>query len=190
MSQSVNKVILIGNLGKDPEVRYMADGTAVANFNIATSETWKDKNSGEKREKTEWHRIVVWRQAAEIAGQYLAKGAKVCIIGKLQTREWEDKEGVKRYITEVVADPYGGMVMLSSAKSSGGSAHRGGGEPPGGYAQEPPRASARPPQSGVRPPSQATFEDDIPFSPTERKKHGHWRGALQAVGRQVRGRAA
>jgi len=99
----INKVILIGRLGKDPEVRRTPDGTAVANFSIATSEEWKDKNSGEKRERTEWHRIVAWRRLGEICGEYLSKGRQVYIEGRIQTREWEDKEGVKKYTTEIVA---------------------------------------------------------------------------------------
>ena len=99
----VNKVILIGNLGRDPEMRYFSDGTAVANFSIATSDEWKDKNTGEKKEKTEWHRIVVFRQLAEICGKYLTKGKQVYIEGKLQTRSWE-KDGVTRYTTEIVAN--------------------------------------------------------------------------------------
>ena len=98
----VNKVILVGNLGQDPEIRYMADGTAVANFSIATSETWKDKQTGEKKERTEWHRVVAWRQLGELCGKYLAKGRQVYIEGKLQTRSWE-KDGVTRYMTEIVA---------------------------------------------------------------------------------------
>ncbi|MBN1276383.1 MAG: single-stranded DNA-binding protein [Deltaproteobacteria bacterium] len=108
---SFNRVILIGNLGRDPEVRYTADGVAVANFTIATSEQWKDKN-GEKQERTEWHRIVAWRRLGEICGEYLRKGSQVFVEGKLQTRSWEDREGVKRYITEVVAQA---MQMLGPA---------------------------------------------------------------------------
>ena len=98
----INKVIIVGNLGRDPEIRYMSDGTAVTNFSVATTETWKDKQSGEKREKTEWHRIVAWRQLGEICGKYLAKGRQVYVEGKLKTRSWE-KDGHKFYITEVVA---------------------------------------------------------------------------------------
>jgi single-strand DNA-binding protein len=98
----VNKVILVGNLGQDPEIRYMADGTAVTNFSLATSETWKDKQTGEKKERTEWHRVVAWRQLGELCGKYLAKGRQVYIEGKLQTRSWE-KDGVTRYTTEIVA---------------------------------------------------------------------------------------
>lgn len=100
----INKVILVGNLGKDPEVRYLEGGTAVANFTIATSETFKDKNSGERKTSTEWHNIVVWRGLAEISEKYLKKGMQVYIEGKLRTRQWQDKDGQTRYTTEVVAD--------------------------------------------------------------------------------------
>ena len=98
----INKVILVGNLGQDPEVRYTQDGTAVATFSIATSESWKDKTTGDKKERTEWHRIVAWRKLGEICGEYLSKGRQVYVEGKLQTRSWE-KDGVTRYTTEVVA---------------------------------------------------------------------------------------
>jgi single-strand DNA-binding protein len=99
----INKAILIGRLGSDPEVRYTPSGVAVANFSIATSEEWKDKDSGEKRERTEWHRIVAWRKLGEICGEYLSKGRQVYIEGRIQTRDWEDKDGNKRYTTEIVA---------------------------------------------------------------------------------------
>ena len=105
----VNKAILIGRLGRDPEVKYTPSGTAVANFSIATSEEWKDKDTGEKQERTEWHRIVAWKRLAEICGEYLSKGSLVHVEGKLQTREWEDKDGNKRYTTEIVAQ---NMQML------------------------------------------------------------------------------
>ena len=98
----INKVILVGRLGRDPEVRYTQDGSAVASFSIATSEEWKDKNTGEKKERTEWHRIVAWRKLGEICGEYLSKGRQVYVEGKLQTRSWE-KDGVTRYSTEIVA---------------------------------------------------------------------------------------
>ena len=101
---TVNKVILIGNLGSDPEVKTTPSGVQVANFSLATSESWTDKASGERKEKAEWHRLVLWRRLAEIAGQYLKKGAKIYIEGKLETRSWEDKEGQKRYTTEVIVD--------------------------------------------------------------------------------------
>jgi single-strand DNA-binding protein len=108
----VNKVILIGRLGKDPEVRYTPSGVAVANFSLATSEEWKDRNTGEKQERTEWHKIVAWRRLGEICGEYLHKGSYVFIEGRLQTKSWEDRDGNKRYTTEVVAQT---MQMLDSA---------------------------------------------------------------------------
>ena len=151
MSRGVNKVILIGNLGADPEVRYTPDGAPVANFNLATSESWNDRSSGEKQERTEWHRLVVWRKLAEIAGQYLKKGSKIYIEGKLQTRSWEDQSGQKRYTTEVVVNE---LQMLDSRGEGGG----GGGD--GGISRDPgPAAQA---ESGP-PPAAAAEEDDLPF---------------------------
>jgi single-strand DNA-binding protein len=118
----INKVILIGRLGQDPEVRYTPDGTAVANFSIATSEEWKDKNSGEKRERTEWHRIVAWRRLGEICGEYLSKGRQVYIEGRIQTRSWDDKDGNKRYTTEIVASDVQFLGGRDSANAAGPSA--------------------------------------------------------------------
>ncbi|WNO60847.1 single-stranded DNA-binding protein [Rheinheimera sp. MMS21-TC3] len=112
MSRGINKVILIGNLGQDPEVRYMPQGGAVANFTIATSESWTDKATNEKKEATEWHRIVIYNRLAEIAGQYLKKGSKVYIEGKLKNRKWTDKEGIERYTTEILANE---LQMLDGA---------------------------------------------------------------------------
>ena len=120
----VNKVFLIGRLGQDPDVKYTQSGTAVCNFSLATSETWKDKDSGEKQEKTEWHRIVAWSRLAEICGEYLSKGSQVWIEGKLQTRSWEDQDGNKRWTTEVVASQ---MQMLGGKRDPGNS--EGGGAP-------------------------------------------------------------
>ena len=120
----VNKVMLIGRLGRDPEVRYTPDGTAIANFSIATSEEWKDKNTGEKQERTEWHKIVAFRRLGEICGEYLSKGRQVYVEGRLQTRDWQDKDGNKRYTTEIVASQ---MQMLGSKDTfdnSGGSGFR------------------------------------------------------------------
>ncbi|WP_343189056.1 single-stranded DNA-binding protein [Buchnera aphidicola (Chaitoregma tattakana)] len=117
-SRGVNKVILIGNLGQDPEVRYMTNGVAVANMNIATSETWKDKNTGEIREKTEWHRIVLFNKLAEIAREYLKKGAQVYIEGSLQTRKWQDQNNIDRYTTEIVVNIGGTMHMLGNRNSN------------------------------------------------------------------------
>ena len=145
MARGVNKVILIGNLGQDPEVRYMPNGNAVANVTLATSESWKDKNSGEQQERTEWHRVVFFRRLAEIAGEYLKKGSKVYVEGKLQTRKWQDQNGQDRYTTEIVADQ---MQMLDS-RGSGGSAS---------FERDRPAAeSAQAPASGDG------FDDDIPF---------------------------
>jgi single-strand DNA-binding protein len=112
----VNKVILIGRLGRDPEIRYTPSGAAVANFSIATSEEWTDRESGQKQERTEWHRIVAWRRLGEICGEYLHKGSQIYIEGRLQTRAWEDREGNKRYTTEVVAQ---NMQMLGPAGKEG-----------------------------------------------------------------------
>jgi single-strand DNA-binding protein len=112
----VNKVILIGRLGREPEVRYTPSGTAVANFSLATSEEWKDKNTGEKQERTEWHKIVAWRRLGEICGEYLHKGSQIYIEGRLQTREWEDRDGNRRFTTEVIAQ---NMQMLDPAGREG-----------------------------------------------------------------------
>lgn len=119
--RGVNKVIIVGNLGQDPDMRYMPDGNAVANLSIATSEVWKDKNTGEPKEKTEWHRIVAFRKLAEIMGEYLRKGSKVYIEGHLQTRKWQDQGGNDRYTTEIVADD---MQMLDS-RGQGSQQHSG-----------------------------------------------------------------
>ena len=110
---SINKVILIGNLGQDPETRYMANGTAVANFTLATSESWKDAQTGEQKEKIEWHRVTMYRRLAEIATEYLRKGSKVYIEGRLQTRKWQDKKGIERYTTEINANE---LQMLDSKR--------------------------------------------------------------------------
>ncbi len=147
-TRGVNKVILIGNLGQDPEVRYMPNGNAVANITLATSESWKDKNTGETQEKTEWHRVVFFRRLAEIVGEYLKKGSKVYVEGKLQTRKWQDNNGQDRYTTEIVADQ---MQMLDSR---GGSAAFEGNRPAQQQQSSAP-ASAPAPDQG--------FDDDIPF---------------------------
>jgi single-strand DNA-binding protein len=116
---SVNKVIIVGNLGRDPETRYMPNGEAVTNIAVATTESWKDKNTGDKKEMTEWHRITFYRKLAEIAGQYLKKGSSVYVEGRLQTRKWTDKDGVERYTTEIIADT---MQMLGGRPGAGSSA--------------------------------------------------------------------
>ena len=148
-SRGVNKVILIGNLGQDPEVRYMPNGGAVTNITVATSETWKDKNTGEPQEKTEWHRVVMFRRLAEIAGEYLKKGSKVYIEGRLQTRKWQDQQGNDRYTTEIVAD---NMQMLDSR--GGGSAD---------FAPRQQGAPAAQPAQPAPAPVDNSYDDDIPF---------------------------
>ncbi len=161
---SVNKVILVGNLGRDPEVRYMPNGEAVANFSIATTENWKDK-SGVKQEKTEWHNIVMYRRLAEIAGEYLKKGRPVYIEGRLQTRKWE-KDGVTRYTTEIIGDQ---MQMLGSKSDGGGASYDGGqADATEDFNQVPARQSQAPaPQANQNAPAGGAafdnFEDDIPF---------------------------
>ena len=126
MARGVNKVILVGNLGRDPEIRYMPNGNAVANLTLATTESWKDKQTGDQQEKTEWHRVVMFRRLADIAGEYLKKGSQIYIEGKLQTRKWQDQSGNDRYSTEVVIRGMNGtLTMLDGAR--GGSGGGGGG---------------------------------------------------------------
>ena len=128
MAGSVNKVILIGNLGRDPEIRTMQNGNKVANLNLATSESWRDKTSGERKEKTEWHRVVIFGKLADIAEQYLKKGAKVYVSGQLQTRKWQDKDGQDKYTTEVVLQGFNGeLTMLDGRSGVGGGGSGGGG---------------------------------------------------------------
>lgn len=144
---SVNKVILVGHLGKDPETRYMPNGDQVTNITLATSESWKDKNTGEQKEATEWHRVVFFRRLAEIAGQYLKKGSQVYIEGRLRTRKWQGQDGQDRYTTEIHADE---MKMLGKRE--------GGGPPPLGDRTTPAPQSAPAPSGGF-----GDVEDDIPF---------------------------
>ena len=118
MARGVNRVILVGNLGQDPEIRYMPNGNAVANISVATSETWKDKQTGESKDKTEWHRVVIFGRLAEIAGEYLKKGSQVYIEGQLQTRKWQDQSGIDHYTTEIVVNIGGTMQMLGSRENS------------------------------------------------------------------------
>jgi len=125
----VNKVIIVGNLGNDPEVRYSNNGAAIANISVATSENWKDKNTGERQERTEWHRITLFNRLGEIAGEYLKKGSKVYIEGKLQTRKWQDQQGNDRYSTDIIAD----QMQMLDGRSGGG---MGGGQGGGGYQQQ------------------------------------------------------
>jgi single-strand DNA-binding protein len=151
---SVNKVILVGNLGADPETRYMPNGDAVVNIRLATTESWKDKNSGEKKELTEWHRVVFYRKLAEIAGQYLKKGSQVYIEGRIRTRKWQDKDGQDRYTTEIEANE---MQMLGRREGMG-QANDGGPRDSGGG-----RPAARPAQQSPASSGFNDVEDDIPF---------------------------
>ena len=150
----VNKAILIGNLGRDPELRYTQNGQAVTNFSLATSESWTDK-SGERTEKTEWHRIVAWGKTAELCAQYLSKGRTVYIEGRLQTRDWEDKEGVKRQTTEIVANT---VQFLGGPRSEGGGG-QGGGSFNAGPGGDGPSGNDPSTSSGGAPPA----DSDIPF---------------------------
>lgn len=151
---SVNKVIIIGNLGRDPDVRYTPDGAAVCNVNIATTSGWKDKNSGEKREETEWHRVVFYNRLAEIAGEYLKKGRSVYIEGKLKTRKWQNKEGADQYTTEIVADQ---MQMLGNRQDGEDAPH----ESPAHQSAPAPRA--RPPAQQHSANGIVDMTDEIPF---------------------------
>jgi single-strand DNA-binding protein len=146
----INKVILVGNIGAKPEVKYSANGSAIANLSVATSETWNDKNSGEKQEKTEWHRVSLYGKLAEIAGQYLDKGSKVYVEGKLQTRKWQDQSGQDRYTTEIVVSGYGGTLQMLDRReglSTGG--------------QSAPSNNMS--NDTVEVADNSGFEDDIPF---------------------------
>ncbi|MDK2597498.1 single-stranded DNA-binding protein [Pseudoalteromonas obscura] len=134
MARGVNKVILVGNLGQDPEVRYMPNGNGVANISIATTDSWKDKNTGQMQERTEWHRVVLFGKLAEVAGEYLRKGSQVYIEGRLQTRKWTDQSGQDKYTTEIVVDMGGQMQMLGGRNEQGGQYQSGGNQ--GGYGQQ------------------------------------------------------
>lgn len=156
MARGVNKVILVGNLGKDPEIKYTASGAAIANLTLATSESWNDKQSGEKVEKTEWHRVVAFQRLAEIMGEYLRKGSQVYIEGKLQTRKWQDQNGQDRWTTEVVAND---MQMLGARGGEGGGQPQGGGGG-GGFRKNPEQQQ----QAPAKPAFDNDFaDDDIPF---------------------------
>ncbi len=156
MARGINKVIIVGNVGGDPETRYMPSGSAVTNLTVATNESWKDKQTGEQKERTEWHRVAMFNRLAEIAAEYLRKGSQVYIEGKLRTRKWQDKSGNDRYTTEIIADE---MQMLGGRGGSGGGGNFGGGQqggaPSGGGQQG---GGNAPPQPGPD-----DFDDDIPF---------------------------
>lgn len=169
MARGVNKVILVGTCGQDPEVRYLPNGNAVTNLSLATSEQWTDKQSGQKVEKTEWHRVSMFGKVAEIAGEYLRKGSQVYIEGKLQTREWE-KDGIKRYTTEIVVDMQGTMQLLGGRPQNQGSDQQSAPQQqrpapqqrPNQYEQQPP-ASQHPRQAPQPAADFDDFDDDVPF---------------------------
>ena len=150
MARGINKVIIVGNLGQDPETRYMPSGAAVTNFTVATNESWKDKQTGEQKDRTEWHRVAMFNRLAEIAAEYLRKGSQVYIEGKLRTRKWQGQDGNDRYTTEIIADE---MQMLGGRGDGGGSfgGSRGGSKPSQGGVNAPPQ------------PGPDDFDDDIPF---------------------------
>ncbi|WP_105599830.1 single-stranded DNA-binding protein SSB1 [Cronobacter sakazakii] len=176
-SRGVNKVILVGNLGQDPEVRYMPNGGAVANLRLATSESWRDKQTGEMKEVTEWHSVVLYGKLAEVAGEYLRKGSQVYIEGQLRTRKWQDQSGQDRYSTEVVVNVGGTMQMLGGRQGGGTGGNMGGGQQQGGWGQpqQPQQqgggaqfsggAQSRPQQQAPAPSNEPPmdFDDDIPF---------------------------
>ncbi|HWK73250.1 MAG TPA: single-stranded DNA-binding protein [Povalibacter sp.] len=155
MARGINKVILVGNLGKDPETRYMPSGKAVTNFSIATSESWTDRQSGDKQERTEWHNVVLFDKLGEIAAEYLRKGSQVYIEGSLRTRKWQDKEGKDRYTTEIVGRD---MQMLGGRGGAGGGAAAGAG---GSEMRQSRQAPAE--ERGAPPSDDGGFDDDIPF---------------------------
>ena len=157
-SRGINKVIIVGNLGQDPEVRFMPNGSAVANFTVATSETWKDKQTGEQKEKTEWHRVVMFGKLAEIAGEYLKKGSKVYIEGQLQTRKWQNHQGQDQYTTEIVVQGFNGTMQMLDSRGGSGAQSGGFQQQPaqqGGFHQNAPKVNPQEPT--------IDFDDDIPF---------------------------
>lgn len=158
-SRGINKVILVGNLGADPETRYLQDGNAVTNIRLATSQAWKDRETGQQNERTEWHRVVFFRRLAEIAGEYLKKGSKVYIEGELRTRQWE-REGQKHYTTEIVANE---MQMLDSRGDMGGGGNYGGGSSGGGNSGGSSSNDNSGPADDFSAPPNEDFDDDIPF---------------------------
>ena len=164
MARGINKVILVGNLGADPDTRYMPSGKAVTNIRIATSESWKDKQTGDQQERTEWHSVVLYDKLGEISAEYLRKGSQVYIEGSLRTRKWQDKEGKDRYTTEIIAQ---NMQMLGGRGGGSGGGGGGGGGGFGGDDEQPRRSSSRPAQNERSAPPPADegggFDDDIPF---------------------------
>ena len=160
MAGSVNKVILVGNLGRDPEIRSTNDGTKVANLSLATSESWRDRNSGERRERTEWHRVVIFNdRLVDVVEKYLSKGSKIYVEGQLQTRKWTDRDGQERYTTEVVLQRFRGeLTMLDSRGGGGGDFGGGGGQDFGGGGRDFGGGGGAPSGGGA-----GDLDDDIPF---------------------------
>lgn len=182
--KGVNKVILIGNLGKDPEVRFMPSGDSVANLTLATGESWKDKQTGELKEKTEWHRVAMFGKLAEIAGEYLKKGSKIYIEGQLQTRKWTNQQGQDQYTTEVVVQGYNGIMQMLDSRGQGE-------QQQGGYQQQAPSQQQRQqapsqqlaqkrqqvqqqPVQQQQQPASMDFDDDIPFAPVGLQYNNAW----------------
>jgi len=164
MAGSVNKVILVGNLGRDPEIRSTNDGTRIANLALATSETWRDRNSGERKERTEWHRVVIFNERlVEVVEKYVRKGSKLYIEGALQTRKWTDNAGVEKYSTEIVLQRFRGeLTMLDGARGSGGGAMEGGADYDDTFGDSPLRGGTATP-SRPRAPAGGDLDDEIPF---------------------------
>ena len=162
MARGINKVILVGNCGQDPETRFSAAGAAITNVSIATSESWKDKQTGQQQERTEWHRVVFFNRLGEIAGEYLKKGSKIYVEGSLRTRKWQDKEGQDRYTTEIVGNE---MQMLDSRGMSDGQSGPGGQSYQGGAAAQSQQAApqGQPAQAALAPAGGDDWDDDIPF---------------------------
>ena len=164
MAGSVNKVILVGNLGKDPEIRRTQDGRPIANLSIATSETWRDKGTGERKEKTEWHRVVIFSEPlCKIVEQYLKKGAKVYIEGALQTRKWTDQSGVEKYSTEVVLQGFNSTLTMLDGRSGGGGGNFGSDDQGGDFGAGGPSSSAAPRRAVAAGGRNSDMDDDIPF---------------------------
>ena len=167
MAGSVNKVILIGNLGADPEIKRTQDGRPIANLRIATSETWRDKNSGERKERTEWHRVVIFNEGlCRVAEQYLKKGAKVYIEGQLQTRKWTDQSGAEKYTTEVVLQNFNSVLTMLDGRSGGGGGGYGADDSMGGdFGSSGPSSASAAPRRAPAPPAggRHDMDDDIPF---------------------------
>jgi len=162
MAGSVNKVILVGNIGRDPEIRSTQDGMRIANLSLATSETWRDRASGERKEKTEWHRVAVFNERlVDVIEKYVKKGAKLYIEGQLQTRKWTDKEGQERYTTEVVLGRFNGQLTMLDGRSGGGEGFSGG--PDDDVAPAPRAASGTMSRGGGRSPATQDLDDEIPF---------------------------